>query len=385
MSLRTKMMLSIFVFLVLVFGLLTLNLWSGAVQRTQAEADRNADLVARMTGDLVRAWTARYPAWDEEAWAEVSRKLAHSELIERWTIVARRDGRLETMTSNERNPEAVLKEEADLFRAAFDKTTPGGSRLWIPIETPTGERFAARFDVRASAVPSGGMGEAKGILGVMALGTALLLLNTYVFTNRLVLRPLGSLVDASNRVAAGDFSKKIPEGETYDEMGRMIAAFNLMIDKIGDHHRTLQEDIREARGRITETERRLFAAQRLSTTGTLAAGIAHEINNPLGGMQNAARSIREGRLDEAKRAEYLGLIEDGLSRVKAIVQKILELRPRAFEPQPVSPHDAVEKAIAFVDHRARRKEVAIRNEVPPDAPAVLADPVELQQAFLNVL
>src|SRR5204863_211950 len=148
----------------------------------------------------------------------------------------------------------------------------------------------------------------------MALGTALLLLNTVIFTNRLVLRPLGSLVEASNRVAGGDFSKKIPETETYDEMGRMIRAFNLMIDKIAGAHASLQQDIDAAKGRITQTERRLFAAQRLSATGTLAAGIAHEINNPLGGMINAARTLREGKLDPAKQQEYLELILDDLAR-----------------------------------------------------------------------
>ena len=388
MSLRTKMMLSIFAFLVLVFGLLTLNLWIGAATRAKAEADRNADLVQRMVGDLVRSWTAKFPAMDDEAWAEVGKKLSLSALIERWTIVGLRNGRLEVIISNEHDAEAVLREDEALLRLAFDNTSVGrqAARLYMPLQSPQGERFAARLDVRGSAAPSSDTGEAmRGILTVMALGTALLLLNTYVFTHRLVLRPLGSLVEASNRVAAGDFSKKIPEGDTYDEMGRMIGAFNLMIDKIAEYHRTLQEDIRKARGRVTETERKLFAAQRLSTTGTLAAGIAHEINNPLGGMINAARTLREGRLDEAKRAEYLGLVEDGLGRVRAIVQKILQFRPRPFEPQPVALHDAVEKAIAFLDHRARAKEVTIRNEVPAQVPPVNGDPLELQQAFLNIL
>jgi signal transduction histidine kinase len=382
------MMLSILVFLVLVFGLLTLNLWIGAASRAHTEAERNADLVARMVGDLVRAWAQRVPQWDQEGWAEISKRLEHSEVIERWVVAGRRGNELEPMISSEPNPEAILREEKALFQGALGEVhvAPGGARIYLPIWTPQGDRFAARLDLRGSAVPASGVADPmKGILTVMGLGTALLLLNTYVFTNRLVLRPLGSLVEASNRVAQGDFSKKIPEGETYDEMGRMIGAFNLMIDKIASYHRRLEEDVRTARVQVTETERKLFAAQRLSTTGTLAAGIAHEINNPLGGMINAARTLREGRLDDQKRSEYLGLIEDGLSRVRSIVQKILELRPRAFEPQPVAVHTAVEKAIAFVDHRARRKEVSLRNDVRSDLPAVLGDPVELQQALLNIL
>ena len=388
MSLRTKMVLSIFVFLVIVFGLLTLNLLLDAQARATAEAERNADLMRGVVGDLVRTWTAQFPTWSEDAWAELSRKLALSELISGWTIVGRKEGGLQVMISSERKPETILAAEQERFLKAMHEVTvePGGSRLYIPIQSAQGDRFAARLDVRGAVGPGIEIARAlKGILTVMALGTALLLLNTVVFTNRLVLRPLGALVDASNRVAQGDFSKKIAEGETYDEMGRMIRAFNLMIDKIADYHGRLQKDIQTAQGRIANTERRLFAAQRLSATGTLAAGIAHEINNPLGGMINAARVLREGKLDPAKQTEYLELILDGLERVRTIVQRMLQFRPRAYEPRPVRLPEAVDRAIAFMEHRAKAKEVAIRNELPPDLPPVNGDPLELQQAFLNIL
>ncbi len=388
MSLRTKMMLSIFVFMVLVFGLLTLNLWLDAAAWSQAESHRNADLVARMMRDMVEAWTARFPAQTEEAWARLSQKLEHSELVKGWTVVGLRDDRLEVMISSDRNPEPLLEADQAALRAAFRslRVEERGARIYVPLEADDGRRFAARLELEGPAVPALGIGRAvRGILAVMALGTALLLLNAYVITNRLVLRPLGSLVDASNRVAAGDFSKKIPEGDTYDEMGRMVRAFNLMIEQIGQYHRTLQEDVRKTRGEMRDTQRKLFAAQRLTTTGTLAAGIAHEINNPLGGMINAARVLREGRLDEAKRAEYLDLVADGLERVRATVQKILQFRPRTLEPQPVALRDAVERAVAFLEHRGRAKEVGIRNELPADLPLVSGDPLEFQQAFLNVL
>jgi signal transduction histidine kinase len=376
MSLRTKMVLSIFVFLVIVFGLLTLNLLLDAQARATAEAERRAELTRSVVGDLVRTWTAQFPTWSEDAWAELSRKLALSELISGWTIVGRKEGGLQVMLSNEREPEKVLAHHGDLLRKAMDEiiVEQGGSRLYLPIQTAQGDRFAARLDIRGAVGPGVEIARAlKGILTVMALGTALLLLNTVIFTNRLVLRPLGALVEASNRVAQGDFSKKIGEGETYDEMGRMIRAFNLMIDKIADYHGRLQKDIQTAQGRIANTERKLFAAQRLSATGTLAAGIAHEINNPLGGMINAARVLREGKLDAAKQTEYLELILDGMERVRTIVQRMLQFRPRAFEPRPVQLLEAVERAIAFMEHRAKAKEVSFRNELASDLPLVNGD------------
>ncbi len=390
MSLRTKMMLSIFAFMVLVLGLLTLNLWLDAAARMRAESQRNADLVARMVSDWVRGAVPEPREWTDADREALSLRLERSSLVRRWLFVGMKEGRLRVLLSSEPDHEALLREEAAKFAPVFEKPrrlqTEGAGRVYAPLPSPSGEAIAARLDLEGSAAPAYDIrGTMKGILTVMGIGTALLLLNAYVFTNRLVLRPLGSLVDASNRVAEGDFSKKIPETGSYDEMSRMVRAFNLMMDKIGEYHRALREDVRKARVQVTNTERKLFAAQRLSTAGTLAAGIAHEINNPIGGMINAARTLKEGRLDEAKREEYLSLVLDGLERVRTIVQKVLQLRPRPFQPQPVQLRDAMDRAIAFLDHRARAKEVALHNELPADLPRVNGDPVELQQAFLNVL
>jgi signal transduction histidine kinase len=380
-SLRTKMLLSLLAFLVLVFGLVTLNLWLDAVQRARAEAQRHADLVARVIGDLARSWTARAPAGSAEAWAELSRNLAHSELVSGWVVAEREGGQFRSVLSSGNRPDELLAAEAERFREAFDRVQlgPGGSAVWMPLVLADGRRYAARFEIRGAAVAGVEVrGALQGILTVMTLGTALILLNIVVLLHRMVLRPLDRLSAASARVAGGDFSQKIPAPATFDEMGRTIEAFNLMMER-------LEEGARSARRALGETEKQLFAAQRLSTTGTLVAGIAHEINNPLGGMINAARSLREGRLDPARQQEYLGLLADGLERIHAIVQKILLFRPRPFEPRPVSLRETVEQAAAFAAHRAREKGVAVEVDVPADLPPVEADPVELQQAVLNVL
>src|SRR6187549_2161786 len=123
MSLRTKMVLLIFAFLLLVFGLLTVNLLLDAKARATAEEKRSADLTARVVGDLVRTWTAQFPSWSEDAWAELSRKLALSELISGWTIVGRKDGGLQVMISSERKPEAILALEQDRFLKAMHEVS----------------------------------------------------------------------------------------------------------------------------------------------------------------------------------------------------------------------------------------------------------------------
>jgi signal transduction histidine kinase len=292
------------------------------------------------------------------------------------------------MTSSEVDPDRVVGEDPKAFEEALHgvHVEEGGTRVWLPLETAQGARYAARIDLRGPAAPAEQVaGAVRGIATVMALGTALLLLNVVIVTSRLVLRPLERLADASARVARGDYSQKVPEEGAYDEMGGLIRAFNGMQEQIAHHRRSLEGEVARARGKVTETQRALFAAQRLTTAGTLAAGVAHEINNPLGGMLNAVKSLREGSLDDAKRAEYLGLVADGLERIRAIVQRMLQFGPRSIDPRPVNLRDAVDAAAAFLGHRLRAKEVEIRNELPAGLPQVQGDPLELQQAFLNVL
>jgi signal transduction histidine kinase len=382
MSLRTKILASIFAFMTLVFGLLAVHVWLHAAARARQEARRHSLVVA----SLVHAWAAEIlPAAGpvaEENLALLARRLGEWGLVSDWLLAAPDgEGGLRVLRAARPGASAVPPEEAPRFREAFRELSAdrGGARLWVPLSLGPGSPVALRLDLKDWAAPPADWGEALGgLLTAVALGTALLLLNTYVLLDRLVLRPLRRLTEASGRVAEGNFSRKIPEEGMYDEMGRVVRAFNLMIGKIAESHGQLRE-------RAAATERRLFAAQRLSTAGTLAAGIAHEINNPLGGMINAVRALREGTLDAAKRTEYLELVRDGLERIRAIVQKILQLRPRPFEPRPVALRDVVGQAIAFLEHRARAKGVEVRNGVAADLPPVQGDPLELQQAFLNIL
>ncbi len=375
MSLRTKLLLVTFLFMVIVVGLLTLNLsLDAAVNRARAR-DREARLLERLAADWIRG--AAGPNGTVE-WSDVAQKLSRSSLVDNWVIVEKTEAGLVSKTP----PDPTL-DERDLRRLleaiAERKTSSTAGRVYLPIEAYNGVVYGARFDLKPELVPETDFRETlRSIVTIMALGTLLILLNAYIFLNRFILRPLKNLVSVSARVAEGDFSTKVPERGSFDEMGRLERAFNLMIDKISSQHQNLK-------AKIVKTERRLFHAQRLSATGTLAAGIAHEINNPLGGMINAARALQAGGMDEAKRAEYLGLVVEGLDRVRSIVQRILQFRPKEYEARPVRLRDVADRAIAFCEHRFRQKGLEVRNEVPEELPMVSGDAVELQQALLNVL
>ena len=148
MSLRTKLMLSIFFFMVLVFGLLTVNLWLDMSARARAEKRRNAVLVARMVADMVQGLVARSQAWTEEDWVNVGWELEKVGLINGYTVVGRQGETLTMISSNERNPERVFLEDAAELTAAMNgRIDQSGNRLFVPIETASGRRYAARLNL----------------------------------------------------------------------------------------------------------------------------------------------------------------------------------------------------------------------------------------------
>ena len=388
MSLRTKILISISAVMVLVVLLLTLNLWADALARNQREMSRKREFLTRLISDWLAQEQALQKAHSRTAWGIVGMKMAGSTLFSEWAVVGQVENGLKIYTSSSPDHGAILRRDGEYLSAVLAGKLPHfqENRAYFRIKTVHGEAFAVGMTLAAPALASIDVSETMaGIFWIMGLGTALLLLVTFMLVQRFLLRPISAMVDASTRIAAGDFGTPIREEWGHDEMARMTEAFNLMMHKIADSHRTMRQDIRRARTRITETEKRLFAAQRLSTTGTLAAGIAHEIGNPLGGMINAARALRNTNMSEGKRGEYYDLLEEGLLRVRDIVAQVLQFSPRLLEPAPVNVKKMMDHAVAFLEHRLKAKDVSVEGRLLNELPPVQGDALELQQAFLNLL
>ncbi|MFM8979912.1 MAG: sensor histidine kinase [Planctomycetia bacterium] len=218
-------------------------------------------------------------------------------------------------------------------------------------------------------------------------GLLLVSLGTWAFLSRKVVRPLDALTRAASRVASGDASARLPEPHAQDELARTAAAFNRMAEEVAEYQGRLEDRVLTGLEQVKKAEQHLAVAERLAATGKLAAGIAHEINNPLGGMKNALRALARGDLEPAKRDEYLALVQDGLLRIEETVKKVLAFTPRRVEPRRVDLRDVAQRAWALARHRVERKG-ATGTLVLDGAGApvgVFGDPLELQQVALNLL
>ncbi len=220
---------------------------------------------------------------------------------------------------------------------------------------------------------------------VFLVGVVLIIVVIYVLLSRAVIRPIERLDRAAQRVAAGDYSRPVLPAGRNDEIDNLIETFNAMMLEVGSYRYNLEARTQEARQQAKAAEKNLVIAQRLASTGKLASGIAHEVNNPLGGMLNASRRlVREPRLDQAKHDEYVDLIIDGLLRIQETVKKILRFTPHQVAPQPVDIDTVLRRALSLASHRIEQEPTELTADVPADA-LVFGDPFELQQVFLNLL
>ena len=217
-----------------------------------------------------------------------------------------------------------------------------------------------------------------------AVAAAGLLTAIGVLTYRWVVRPLRLLGHGSRRVAAGDFAYRI-RLDTADEMAELAGALNDMTERF--------QEIRDDLDRqVQERTREVIRGEQLASVGFLAAGVAHEINNPLASIAMCAESL-EGRIDTATAdpadaevvRRYLALIQSEAFRCKGITEKLLDFsRLGEVRRQPTALVGLVTDVAEMLRHVGRFASRTIEIEEGPDV-LVMANPQEIKQVVLNLL
>jgi two-component system NtrC family sensor kinase len=199
------------------------------------------------------------------------------------------------------------------------------------------------------------------------IATAAISLIIYWLLERNVLKPVGKIVEATQKVAEGDLGHPI-QIKKNDEIGKLASSFNDMV------------------ANLAEAQRQLLQSDKLSSVGRLAAGVAHEINNPLTGVLTYSSFLLKHAEDQPELKEDLEVIVRETKRCREIVKGLLDFsRQSVSEKRPIQVNEVVHNAHRIVEHQLTIQKILVEMKLGQDLPLVDADMMQLEQVLVNLL
>jgi two-component system NtrC family sensor kinase len=226
--------------------------------------------------------------------------------------------------------------------------------------------------------------------GIAAL-CVLFLLGLLSFLARRITRPLAVMVEATGKIASGDLAHRV-QAESRDEIGQLARAFNRMTDELSLAHedltqwgRTLERRVEERTKELRETQGHLVVSEKLASLGKMAAGVAHEINNPLTTILINAHLLLERQGRTADDIETLNLIADETTRCAAIVKGLLDFaRQTPSQAAPMDMNEIVERTLLLLERQASVRNIRIEKALDRALPPIEVDKNKIQQVFSNL-
>lgn len=210
--------------------------------------------------------------------------------------------------------------------------------------------------------------------------------------HRLIYLPLKDLEAGAKKISSGDLEHNIPVRND-DEFGHVAGSFNKMtlalkksMFEMQDLVQTLELKVEQRTRELRLAEAEAARGEKLASVGQLAAGIAHELNNPLTGVLTFTSLLRKKLPDSSQDAEDLDLVIRETKRCASIIRRLLDF---AREKVPVKGffnlNQLIEETVRLVEHPALLKKIEILMQLDADLPQIWGDADLIKQVMLNMI
>jgi len=218
---------------------------------------------------------------------------------------------------------------------------------------------------------------------------AMAMLLGYVLLGRIVVQPIYDLIRSVERVGGGEFSSGISESVATGEFSQLFGSFRKMTGQLLSDRQRIQRQLSElevANREIASTQDRLIRTEKLASVGELAAGVAHEIGNPMAVLQGYLEMLVDGDLPDETRREYVEQMRRSVMRISGIIRELLDFaRP---SDDPLGEGDAalaVRSAVKLCDPQKRFRELEMNCSGDEGSLPVALSTGRLEQVMLNLL
>ena len=228
---------------------------------------------------------------------------------------------------------------------------------------------------------------AKFILLYMTLGSLVFLIFGTILISRTLVHPLEKTICVMQRVAEGDLQQKVePTGE--NEVGLLARTFNTMAEKLKGHERALNEHVKSLQKmnqELKETQQEVLQSEKLASVGLLAAGVAHEIGNPLGAVLGYISMLERDAVEPWEKKDYLNRMEKELLRIDGIVRDLREYsKPSPRRIVPTDVNRIVRNTVRMIKRQRDFRNIRVDLRLEDPLPQVALDPGQFQQVLVNL-
>ncbi len=276
-------------------------------------------------------------------------------------------------------------------REALREASAESSILTVTVPSQVGPVVAVlRIDDQSA--------RAAPLVRLVGLYTALvalaLLVIAYFALTRLIVRPLDALARAAERVAGGARRLVVPK-TSVRELAELGSSLGIMTERLlqeEDKLRTKIDEVERATDRLKEAQDRLVRSERLASVGRLAAGLAHEIGNPISALMGLEDLVLAGGLTPEEEHDFLTRMRKETERIHRILRDLLQFARPAAQPlageEELEPGDvdtAARDTAALVAPQRNLQEISLKLDVAPGLPAVALGHEPLMQVILNLV
>jgi len=194
---------------------------------------------------------------------------------------------------------------------------------------------------------------------------------------KVLAKPVRQLTSAMDSIrTSGDFAHQdFRFNERQDELGRLQNSFLWMLQRLW-----------EADQEHNKTMEMLGRTEKMVSIGRLAAGVAHEINNPLGGMALCFRNLIKDNTENEKRNLLIEAVNEGFDKIKRIVDQLLDFsRASVADRKPLNLNMLLEKVLFLLKYDLSRHNIEVVRRFSTSIPSVMVDENKMAQVMINII